>query len=366
MRDEANARAGPDFAARGGDGQPTQPCAAGREAEIGLARSGGGLRATLFHLGALTRLRELGWLPRIDTISSVSGGSIMAAVLARAWAGLAASDFSATAFDSLVTRPTLRFAGRHIDLFVIAAGLVPVANPADILAMWLDRDLTRGMRLTDLPERPRFVLNSVHVATGVAWYFSRTDMGDSRLGVVCDPDVSLARAVAASAAYPPLVAPLVLDLSGQRLRPTPTSDLHDDPRYADLHERVLLLDGGAYDNLGIEPIEGNCRIVLASDAGSNLRVDVRRRRYAFWWTLIDRTLDIAVEVGRAQRRNALVDRAVEARRLPAMRKVDRDRLIDWGYLTADLTLRRFIPGLEPAPPPNGLPRGSDFSGPPPA
>lgn len=39
---------------------------------IGLSLSGGGFRATLFHLGAIRRLSELGVLKQITTISSVS------------------------------------------------------------------------------------------------------------------------------------------------------------------------------------------------------------------------------------------------------------------------------------------------------
>jgi predicted acylesterase/phospholipase RssA len=46
---------------------------------IGLALSGGGFRATAFHLGVLKRLRELGLLDRITYLSGVSGGSIAAA-----------------------------------------------------------------------------------------------------------------------------------------------------------------------------------------------------------------------------------------------------------------------------------------------
>src|SRR5213594_2666876 len=49
---------------------------------IGLCLSGGGFRATLFHLGALRRLNEFGILAKLRTISSVSGGSITAAHLA--------------------------------------------------------------------------------------------------------------------------------------------------------------------------------------------------------------------------------------------------------------------------------------------
>src|SRR5258708_12082538 len=48
---------------------------------IALCLSGGGYRAMLFHLGTLWRLNELGYLPKLDRISSVSGGSITAALL---------------------------------------------------------------------------------------------------------------------------------------------------------------------------------------------------------------------------------------------------------------------------------------------
>ena len=52
---------------------------------IALCLSGGGYRAMLFHVGALTRLNELGYLPKIDRVSSVSGGSITAGVLGKQW-----------------------------------------------------------------------------------------------------------------------------------------------------------------------------------------------------------------------------------------------------------------------------------------
>lgn len=50
--------------------------------EKALWLSGGGYRAALFHLGALTRLNELGLLARLGTVGAVSGGSILAALLA--------------------------------------------------------------------------------------------------------------------------------------------------------------------------------------------------------------------------------------------------------------------------------------------
>ena len=52
---------------------------------IGLALSGGGFRATLFHLGMVRFLREANILPAVTHITCVSGGSILGAHLALNW-----------------------------------------------------------------------------------------------------------------------------------------------------------------------------------------------------------------------------------------------------------------------------------------
>lgn len=52
---------------------------------IGLALSGGGFRATLFHLGLLRYLRQAGLLTHVKYITSVSGGSIAAAHAVLRW-----------------------------------------------------------------------------------------------------------------------------------------------------------------------------------------------------------------------------------------------------------------------------------------
>src|SRR5713101_6845273 len=68
--------------------EPGAPAAKGPRPGIGLCLSGGGYRAMLFHVGVLWRLNELGYLPKLDRISSVSGGSITAGALAVGWSGL--------------------------------------------------------------------------------------------------------------------------------------------------------------------------------------------------------------------------------------------------------------------------------------
>jgi NTE family protein len=58
---------------------PTADSPAAR-VKIGLSLSGGGFRASFFHIGVLSRLAELGILRRVEVISMVSGGSILGAL----------------------------------------------------------------------------------------------------------------------------------------------------------------------------------------------------------------------------------------------------------------------------------------------
>lgn len=51
-----------------------------KERRLGLALSGGGFRASFFHLGVLARMAELGLLRHVEAISTVSGGSIIGAL----------------------------------------------------------------------------------------------------------------------------------------------------------------------------------------------------------------------------------------------------------------------------------------------
>jgi len=46
---------------------------------LGLALSGGGFRASFYHIGVLARMAELGMLKHVESISTVSGGSIVGA-----------------------------------------------------------------------------------------------------------------------------------------------------------------------------------------------------------------------------------------------------------------------------------------------
>lgn len=102
--------------------------------EFGLALSGGGFRATLFHCGALWRLNELGYLPKLDRISSVSGGSITAGVLAVKWQTLQFVEAVATNFVQEVILPLRRLCARSIDTSATLKGkLHPWKSTSDVV-----------------------------------------------------------------------------------------------------------------------------------------------------------------------------------------------------------------------------------------
>jgi NTE family protein len=99
---------------------------------IRLALSGDGFRATLFHVGACWRLLELGVLRHINRISSVSGGSIFAGVLATNWEALC-SDSSVGNYQKLIVDPLRRFCRMQIDTMAVGEGLLtPWKTTSDV------------------------------------------------------------------------------------------------------------------------------------------------------------------------------------------------------------------------------------------
>ena len=97
------------------------------EPGIGIALSGGGYRAMLFHAGALARMNELGLVSRTQRIASVSGGSIIAGHLALSWAGLGAGGWQGVFgnFKAVVVEPVLAFSRHSIDVVDALTGLLP-------------------------------------------------------------------------------------------------------------------------------------------------------------------------------------------------------------------------------------------------
>jgi NTE family protein len=221
----------------------------------------------LYHLGALARLNELGFLPRIAEIASVSGGSITAAVLARAWSRLEfGTNGVAANFETEVAAPIVCFAGVGVDVRAVLSGLVPWRTAADGVAEAYDRHLLHGITLQDLPDRPRFTFMATNLQTGSGWRFAKAYAADHRVGRILAPRFSLARVVAASSSFPPFLSPTRFNLSDHTVEPMPGADLHRPP----FTHHAVLTDGGVYDNLALERVWKRCRTVLVSNAGKTI------------------------------------------------------------------------------------------------
>ena len=360
-------------------GDPAQPTDG-----IALCLSGGGYRAMLFHLGTLWRLNELQYLTKLNRVSSVSGGSITNGVLAMNWKNLGFdSNGFASNFDQQVTQPVRHMASQSIDISSVLGGIF--GGVSKQVADHYNKYLYNHAKLADLPDDqhgPRFVFNATSMQTGVLWRFSRPYMGDYKVGLVKNPDIELATAVAASSAFPPVLSPCVLHLDPNSFDNT----INPPPEITspDFRKQIVLCDGGVYDNLGLETAWKQNKTVLVSDGGGSLgaesnpaqdwlgqtsrvlliiynQVDAQRKRVVInlfingvrngtYW-------GIGTNIANYQLANALVcpfdvtiKLAETATRLTAMDDPLQEQLIDWGYAVCDAAMRKHVlPPSAPAP-----------------
>src|SRR6185436_6795385 len=234
------------------------------EPGVALCLSGGGYRAMIFHVGAIWRLNELGYLAKLDRVSSVSGGSITAGVLGLNWHRLQFdANGVATNLDAEFVKPLRKLASKTIDLGAVIRGILLPGSISDRIAGSYRKHVFGEATLQDLPDRPRFVINSTNLQTGALWRFSKPYMADYTVGMVRNPQVELAVAVAASSAFPPILSPVDLSVDPESYDPAENGPLHTPPYTTD----VVLTDGGVYDNLGLETAWKRYDTILVSDGG---------------------------------------------------------------------------------------------------
>jgi NTE family protein len=351
-----------------------------RSSGIALALSGGGFRAVLFHVGVLWRLNELGVLGKLARISSVSGGSITSGLLAVRWPRLAfGDDGHAAQFESEVVAPLREFCARNIDVASVLSGAFnPFRSAGEAVADEYRKRLGLDASLQSLPDDPRFVFNATNYATGVSFRFSKPYAGDYRIGLIPKPRFDVATAVACSSAFPPVLAPIELDVRPEDFTKVDGADLYDQ---IDYRRRLLLADGGVYDNLGLETVWGRHETVLVSDAGKPFDIDAGIGTMAPRQLM--RTMDIGLNQALALRKRMLISAyargdakgafwaidtdiadypATEEARLPvaparvadlaAIRtRLDRFKeqeqceLINWGYAVSDAAVRSRSPDV---------------------
>jgi NTE family protein len=265
---------------------------------IGVALSGGGFRATVFHLGVLARLAKTDHMERVAFLSTVSGGSLCIGLVYALsdWVWPSSRDYMERVLPR--AREVLTTTNLQVDFVrrVLASPLSVFRSRAGMLAKLLEERWGVTARLSQVPESPRWMINATCYETGKNWRFERFRMGDYRHGYSYDTDIPLGQALAASAGFPGLIGALPLDtrpfrwfqyrergaeahemLDSREEGETQTQAL--DPEWSTVH----LWDGGVYDNLGLEGLhdfqggwQAGIDFLVVSDASGRSKPETYR------------------------------------------------------------------------------------------
>jgi len=226
--------------------------------KIGLALSGGGFRATLYHLGIVRFLRDAGALERVTHITSVSGGSILAAHLVLNWdryngppeefekAAKEVLDFVRMDVRNRIVRRYPFAALATAPRWIFRRPVKRRYTRAGMLEHHYQKHLYGDTCLYELPESPELHILSTNLSEGCITSFTRSGIimqrrlpGDRvqferiQAGLATVP-----LAVAASSAFPGFFPPIQLH-SGD-IGASEASFSHQ-----------AFTDGGVFDNLGI-------------------------------------------------------------------------------------------------------------------
>jgi NTE family protein len=243
--------------------------------KIGLALSGGGVRAMAFHCGVLRWLAETKRLETISQISSVSGGSLLIGQI------FAINEMEWPSSERYLkhVHPQIKRLLTTTDLqsSAIKRLLLPrnwqyIFSRANVLSQTIEALWGVTEYMCDLPLRPEWSVNGTTAETGRRFRFERVQCGDYEVGYIHAADIKIADAMAVSAAFPIGIGPFVILWRKQQ---PPTYNSTDNPPYAKLH----LYDGGVYDNLGLEPLfdigsqtlKSDAIYLIVSDAGLALK-----------------------------------------------------------------------------------------------
>lgn len=299
---------------------PAEPTPARR---IALCLSGGGFRATLFHLGVIRYLQSAKLLVDVKDIVAVSGGSVLAADLALNWSQYTSDDDFQNAEDRV-----REFCGSDVRGRIVRRApyfwLVRRLARLPLVDGYLGRKLKRNSRyrvfreaatsyllirhydalykeksVGDLmqPGAPRLQVLSTSLNFGKQVSFSDgtfNELFDKKRSVECG-FLPISYVVAASSAFPLLFRPLPLDAEILQCNKNQLSDLH------------ALADGGVVDNMGIRQLREHFSAaeadvvtgVIVSDAGAYFDVITDKDDVAQLCGFIDRNTrcnDITMEL----------------------------------------------------------------------
>jgi predicted acylesterase/phospholipase RssA len=326
----------------------------------GLALSGGGFRASFFHIGVLARLADLDLLRPIEAISTVSGGSIVGALYylklkARFESGQVSrkdyieivQEICEEFLEGVQQDPRCRTFG-HFRSNLKGASSDRVGKIYEDYFYFRFKKDSERLKMRDLwvppkddgslAKMPELYLNATVLDTGQRWVFTPRYMGvledaAKKPGLMqslprefvyddaTDPELRylpLGVAVAASACvpmvFPPVSLPLAPFLSNQDLNAlipyvARRRQIKDEAArdYLKRESRFALVDGGVADNLGLGPME-NRKSVIVSNASAPSGLGLAQGSAQFFGTVL-----------RSYR--VLMDRAQQAADLQALNRL---------------------------------------------
>ena len=241
---------------------------------VALAFSGGGMRASAFSFGVLTALDDIlvdeipyrrSMVDNIRMISGASGGSVVAAYFG--YKGR--DDYRDLDRRFLYRNPESTMRTSMMSPITLAHAVSGGVNDRSSFARWLDHNLFDSADFSHFkrPNAPTVWINASDIYNRTPFLFTY----DTFAALCSDLDrISLSDAVAASAAFPVVFTPVVLQTQRARCRyerPQWLQRALADPRHSirlEAYARALdayqtnpdlnyvrLLDGGLTDNLGI-------------------------------------------------------------------------------------------------------------------
>jgi NTE family protein len=237
---------------------------------IGLALSGGGVRAAAFHAGVLQWFAERKLVERIEHVSSVSGGSLFVGLVFKMsgyhWpSSKQYLDQVLPGIRSLLTTKSLQL-NAICRLLLNPLNWRFILSRANVLAKSIESLWKVSATLKHLPRHPVWSINGTTAENGRRFRFKGVKIGDYEVGYADAEDFKLAAAMAVSAAFPSGIGPLKLNANRYQWRKlekwdsTQPADIVE-PEFGILH----LYDGGVYDNLGLEPLYDIGKQIVKND-----------------------------------------------------------------------------------------------------
>lgn len=291
--------------------------------KIGLALSGGGFRASLFHIGVLARLAELDLLRHVECISCVSGGSIVGAhyylELRKLLSGTRDADITQDDYLKLVQRLADDFlAGVQTNIRVSLAAdwitnlklaFARTSRSARLAELYEEHfyapvlhgkgqaqdEEQKPILLRDLcikpfdgpdnfhPRRdnpgrknkvPMLILNATALNTGHNWQFTATWMGEPPAGIDAEIDAGYRLRRLYHKQAPETFSAVTL---GQAVAASScVPGLFEPLALENLYDGkvVRMVDGGVQDNQGAAAlVEEGCTVLIVSDASGQMETE---------------------------------------------------------------------------------------------